>query len=85
MNCCDQDCHQGKDCPIRATRRVRAGRPPDNTGCLPVDYTAQQIEDWDREAAANEWAEDKRFARNALIVIVAFVFGLFGLGMLGMQ
>ena len=34
----------------RPTRRVRAGTPPpDSTGCLPVDYTAQQIDAWARE------------------------------------
>ena len=36
------------------TRRVRAGRPPDDTGCLPVDFTQRQFDQWrkqiDREA-----------------------------------
>ncbi len=33
------------------TRRVRAGRPPENTGCLPVEFTKAQIEAWEAEAA----------------------------------
>lgn len=85
MNCCDQDCHQGRDCPIRTTRRVRAGRPPDNTGCLPVEYTADQLAEWRAEEAQREWEADKRFTRTALIVIVSVVFGLFGLGMWGIK
>ena len=34
------------------TRRVRAGRPPDNTGCLPVDFTQRQLDTWKAEEAA---------------------------------
>jgi hypothetical protein len=31
MNCCDDngDCNQGRNCPVRETRRVRAGKAPD--------------------------------------------------------
>lgn len=36
MNCCDCDCNQGRDCPARSSRRVRAGQvPPDD---LPIQY-----------------------------------------------
>jgi hypothetical protein len=30
MSCCEEqgfNCRQGRDCPVRATRRVRAGQP----------------------------------------------------------
>lgn len=46
MNCCDHDCHQGRDCPIRATRRVRAGQPAPE---LPVQFAEPDPEfgfDW---------------------------------------
>jgi len=26
-DCCTYECEQGKNCPVRATRRVRAGQP----------------------------------------------------------
>ena len=60
MNCCDEfgDCQQGRQCPIRqgyGHRKVRAGQPVrDDTGCLPVQYTQEQLDQWrkqiDREA-----------------------------------
>ena len=42
---------------MTTSRRVRAGRPPDNTGCLPVDYTAEQIAAWRAEEAAKTRAD----------------------------
>ncbi|WP_101048888.1 hypothetical protein [Macromonas nakdongensis] len=39
------------------TRHVRAGRPPDNTGCLPVDYTQAQLDAWRDEEAAQASAD----------------------------
>ena len=74
MNCCDEygDCRQGRDCPIRTGyghRRVRAGQPVcDDTGCLPVQYTQEQIDEWRREVdreAVEFW------------LIVACLIGLF--------
>ena len=26
MNCCDYDCHQGRDCPVRAAKVAHIGR-----------------------------------------------------------
>jgi sensor histidine kinase regulating citrate/malate metabolism len=48
----------GRQCPIRqgyGHRKVRAGQPVrDDTGCLPVQYTQEQLDQWrkqiDREA-----------------------------------
>lgn len=48
MNCCDYDCDQGRDCPARAKRRVRAGQPaPD----LPIQYAEPD----DMELDASDW------------------------------
>lgn len=72
MNCCDQDCHQGKDCPIRATRRVRAGSPPENNGCLPVDYTADQLAEWRAEEAAQASAD-----RALRLLVAGYIAAIF--------
>lgn len=51
----------------RPTRRVRAGTPPpDSTGCLPVDYTAQQIDAW-----AREQDQQRRQSRKTLLLSLA--------------
>lgn len=51
----------------RQTRRVRAGTPPpDSTGCLPVDYTAQQIDAW-----AREQDQERRPSRKTLLLSLA--------------
>ena len=52
MNCCDYKCHQGKDCPIRQ----------------PIQFSKQQIEEWNRE-------DDKAAIREAWLVIFC-VLGL---------
>ena len=71
MNCCNHDCDQGRSCATRKTRRVRAGQPVgDDTGCLPVQYTKEQLDDWE--------ADDRAAAREFLImtVLVALLFAV---------
>lgn len=72
MNCCDYECNQGRDCPARAIRRVRAGRPPDNTGCLPVDFTAEQIDAWRAEEAAQASAD-----RTLRLLVAGYIAAIF--------
>jgi hypothetical protein len=62
----------GRQCPIRqgyGHRKVRAGRPPDNTGCLPVDYTQAQLDAWHQEEAVK--ARTEREAARYLLLLVA--------------
>ena len=69
MNCCDYQCTQGRDCPIRtgyAYRKVRAGKPVgDDTGCLPVEYTEQQLQEWERD--------DDRLDRDAVLTLLSAI------------
>lgn len=56
------------------TRRVRAGAPPpNNTGCLPVEFTAEQIDAWAKEQHEAEYHADRMFFRRvaAVLVVVA--------------
>jgi len=68
MNCCDEfgDCQQGRQCPIRqgyGHRKVRAGQPVgDDTGCLPVQYTKEQIDDWE--------ADDRASMRDVVWIVI---------------
>jgi hypothetical protein len=39
-DCCTYNCEQGKHCPVRATRRVRAGQP-----APPIMLDLEDIED----------------------------------------
>lgn len=69
MNCCDYDCTQGRDCPIRTgkpIRRVRAGQPVgDDTGCLPVEFTEQQLQEWERD--------DDRLDRDDVLTLLSAI------------
>lgn len=49
MNCCDYDCHQGKNCPVR---RVRAGTCANGRDDeqLWLQYSDEQLEKWRRES-----------------------------------
>ena len=62
------------------TRRVRAGRPPDNTGCLPVQYTQAQLDDWeaDDRAAARDFAWMAILSTLLVVVLVVLLFDLMG-------
>lgn len=50
------------------TRRVRAGQAPDNTGCLPVDFTQQQIDAWQAEESAKTRAD-----RDMRVLVVGYI------------
>jgi sensor histidine kinase regulating citrate/malate metabolism len=86
MNCCDEygDCQQGRNCPIRTGyghRKVRAGKPvSDDTGCLPVQYTKEQIDDWevDDRAAAREFLIMTVLVALLFAVLAALLFDLMG-------
>jgi hypothetical protein len=69
MNCCNDygKCTNGKDCPARVTRRVRAGSepPPD----LPIDM-AQPDDDM-----ATPWGE-LAWGLAAILVLLALGFWL---------
>jgi len=63
------------------TRRVRAGRPVgDDTGCLPVQYTQEQIDDWgvDDRAAAREFLIMTVLVALLFAVLAALLFDLMG-------
>jgi hypothetical protein len=66
QDCCTYECEQGKDCPIRATRRVRAGQPPK------VDLWFDELPEEKDELP--DWL--------AMLIVMAImvVVGLFALG-----
>lgn len=41
MECCTYECNEGRNCPIRATRRVRAGQPVTE---MPVQFAEPEPE-----------------------------------------
>jgi hypothetical protein len=47
-DCCTYNCDQGRNCPVRATRRVRAGQPAPPIFLNPVDTDDEKDElpDW---------------------------------------
>jgi hypothetical protein len=69
QDCCTYECEQGKNCPVRATRRVRAGQPAPPIFLEPVDINEQdELPDW----------------MAALIVVMLMVIvGLFAVGWVG--
>ena len=56
------------------TSRVRAGRPPDNTGCLPVQYTQEQLDQWRREI--DREAVELWIIVACLVMLVLIVLGV---------
>lgn len=93
-NCCDEygNCNQGRDCPVRAGyahRKVRAGKPlSDDTGCLPVQFTEDQIAKWDAEVERQR-DMDRETVRDfwlalaitvaLVVVLIAWLFGVVGI------
>jgi hypothetical protein len=43
-DCCTYNCEQGKNCPVRATRRVRAGQPAPPILLDPDDWEREEEE-----------------------------------------
>jgi hypothetical protein len=43
-DCCTYQCEQGKNCPVRATRRVRAGQPAPPILLDPADTADEKDE-----------------------------------------
>jgi antibiotic biosynthesis monooxygenase (ABM) superfamily enzyme len=67
QDCCTYECEGNKHCPVRATRRVRAGQPPAD-----IDLW---VDDLPEPKELPAWKAVLAVA--AIIVIVAlFVFGL---------
>ena len=80
MNCCNHDCDQGRSCATRKTRRVRAGQPVgDDTGCLPVQYTQEQIDQWKKEDDRMD-LEDWLTVESAIALAVVVVVWLVAVG-----
>lgn len=83
-NCCNQACEQGRKCPNRqgyGHSKVRAGKPVrDDTGCLPVQYTQAQLDDWevDDRAAAREFLIMTVLVALLFAVLAALLFDLMG-------
>lgn len=77
-NCCNQACEQGRNCPVRtgyAHRKVRAGKPAsDDTGCLPVQYTEDQLDQWRREI--DREAVELWIIVACLVMLVLIVLGV---------
>jgi hypothetical protein len=66
VNCCDQDCHQGKDCPVR-------NQPA-------VNFSQDQIDKWWREdqAAEREFLIMTVLVALLFAVLAALLFDLMG-------
>jgi Tfp pilus assembly protein PilN len=66
VNCCDQDCHQGKDCPVR-------NQPA-------VNFSQDQIDKWWREdqAAEREFILMVGLAVLLVVVLVVVLIDLMG-------
>jgi hypothetical protein len=45
-DCCTYACDQGRNCPVRATRRVRAGQPAPPILIDQDDYTERELPPW---------------------------------------
>jgi hypothetical protein len=66
-DCCTYNCEQGKNCPVRATRRVRAGQPAPPILLNPVDTDDPQEE-------LPDWAPGV-FVAATIVIVGLFAFG----------
>lgn len=58
MNCCDYDCHQGRDCPARGAKVARIGRK---------DYTREAL-------PASPWRVYLRHLAKWMLICIAVLF-----------
>ena len=69
-DCCTYQCEQGKNCPVRATRRVRAGQPAPPILLDPEDTDYQD--------------ELPTWMAGLIVLMIMVIVGLFAVGWVGL-